>query len=287
MPSFDLVEPHSFEDAFDLLGAEGEVVRPLGGGTALMLMMKAQLFKPDRLVGLRHLDQALKGVALDPALPLVRIGARTTFEELERAPEIVAHFPVIGTTMKTLANVRVRSVATIGGNLAHGDPHLDLPPVWTALAADVVIRGPAGERTVPVEEIFAGYYETTVAQDELIVELRVPIRPGWRTSYTKVTTRSAHDWPALGIALSVASKGRVVEDIRLVLSAAVDRQLRLRAAEDLLRGTEIDDRLLDDVGAAAVRDADIGSDSRGSARYKQHLLRVYLRRALEAIIGDA
>ena len=295
MPSFDLVEPHSFEDAFDLLGAEGEVVRPLGGGTALMLMMKA------RGVPARPASSAC-GISIKALTGGSRVGADVApscasarwtplSDELERsAGGRQAHFAavIVRHDADGSSNVRVRNVATIGGNLAHGDPHMDLPPVMDGARRQrsSSSAGAAGERTVPVEEIFAGYYETTVAQDELIVELLVPVRPGWRTSYTKVTTRSAHDWPALGIALSVALKGRVVEDIRLVLSAAVDRQLRLRAAEDLLRGTEIDDRLLDDVGAAAVREADIGSDSRGSARYKQHLLRVYLRRALEAIIGD-
>ena len=287
MPSFDLVEARSFEDAFRLLSAEDEVVRPLGGGTALMLMMKAQLFKPDRLVDLRPLDGALKDISLAADGTYLRIGARTTLAELEHSAMVAAHFPVVTKTMKTLANVRVRNVATVGGNLAHGDPHLDLPPVWTSLAARVIVRGPAGERTMPVEDLFVGYYETTLAQDELIAAVHVPIRPGWEASYTKITTRSAHDWPALGIAISARREGRCFDDLRIVLSAAVDCQLRLTAAEDVLRGKAMDAALLEAAGVAAARAAEIDSDSRGSAAYKRRLLHVHLKRALEAMLGDA
>ena len=188
--------------------------------------------------------------------------------------------------MKTLANVRVRNVATIGGNLAHGDPHLDLPPIWVALDAKALIVGSAGERTVPVAEIFAGYYQTNLANDELIAELDVPVRPNWHSRYVKVTTRAAHDWPALGLSISLDLDGRRVKDLRLVLSAAVDRPVRLAAAEAVLRGRDIEESVLRRAGEAAVGEVDIESDSRGSADYKQHLLQVHLRRAIEAIAAE-
>jgi carbon-monoxide dehydrogenase medium subunit len=189
--------------------------------------------------------------------------------------------------MKTLANARVRNVATVGGNLAHGDPHLDLPPVWTALDAEVSIIGPNGTRDIPVGELFAGYYETTLEADELIAEIRVPVKPGWRSAYVKITTRAAHDWPALGISLSAKVDGRRIEDLRLVLSACIDCQQRLSDAEDVLRGAEIDDAVLARAGAAAVDEVHIESDSRGSAGYKKQLLRVHLARAVKALIANA
>ena len=172
--------------------------------------------------------------------------------------------------MKTLANVRVRNVATVGGNLAHADPHLDLPPVWMSLGAKVVIVGPDGERVIPVEDLFVGYYETTLNNNELIAELEVPVRPGWRSTYVKVTTRAAHDWPALGIALSAEIDGWQIKDLSLVLSAAV----------------EIDATLLRRAGEAAVAETHIESDSQGSASYKQHLLRVHLGRAIQSMAAE-
>ncbi|MDB5649102.1 MAG: xanthine dehydrogenase family protein subunit [Hyphomicrobiales bacterium] len=285
MASFELVEPTNLQDAFALLDDEDPAVRPFGGGTALMLMMKAQLFKPVRLVSLRLLGQQFDGIALSADKSSFRIGAMTTFSQLEHSAEIATYLPVITKTMRTLANVRVRNVATIGGNLAHGDPHLDLPPVWLALGAKALIINKTGERLIPVEEIFAGYYETTLEQGDLIAELHVPVRPGWRSHYAKVTTRAEHDWPALGIAVSVLSEGGRVKGASLVLSAAVDRPTRLVAAENILRGATLDDAVLRAAGEAAVEEVHIETDNRGSAAYKKHLLRVHLGRAIQTVTG--
>lgn len=286
MSSFEFVEPHSLDEAFALLDAEDPAVRPIGGGTALMLMMKSQIYKPRRLVSLRHLGNRFSGIALSADGGSFRIGATTTFAELEYSPAIRAHLPVIPQVMKTLANVRVRNVATVGGNIAHADPHLDLPPMLVALGAKALIVKSGAERIVPVEEIFAGYYQTHLANDELIAELEVPVRPRWRSRYVKVTTRAAHDWPAIGLSLSLDLDCRKVNDLRIVLSAAVDRPIRLTAAETLLRGNEIDDGSIRRAADAAIGEVEIESDSRGSADYKLHLLQVHFRRAIEAIVAE-
>ena len=286
MASFDVLEPRTLEETFSLLDPEDPAVRPIGGGTALMLMMKAQIYKPTRLVSLRRLNGMFSGIDLKPDGSAFRIGAMTTFSELEHSPEIARRLPVITRTMKTLANVRVRNVATVGGNLAHADPHLDLPPVWFALNAKVKVVGRKGERVMPVEDIFVGYYETTLANDDLIAEIEVPVREGWRSHYVKITTRAAHDWPALGLTLSVLFDRATVKDIRLVLSAAVDRPIRLNAAEKELRGATISDAVLGRAGEAAAAETDMESDMRGSADYKKHLLRVHLRRAMQALAAE-
>jgi carbon-monoxide dehydrogenase medium subunit len=282
---FDLAEPRTLDETFHLLDHGDPAIRPIGGGTALMLMMKAQIFKPIRLVSLRHLGAPFAGFSLGVDGVSLRVGSMTTFAELEHSPIVKMHFPVVVKTMQTLANVRVRNVATVGGNLAHGDPHLDLPPVWMALAAEARVISKVGERVIPVEDIFAGYYETTIADGELLAELRVPIRPTWRSTYVKVTTRAIHDWPALGIAVSAEFDGARVNDLRIVLSAALDKPTRLVAAEQVLRGQMVDHATLAHAGDAAVAEVDIETDSRGSAAYKNHLLRVHLARAIQSIAG--
>jgi aerobic carbon-monoxide dehydrogenase medium subunit len=286
MSSFEIVEPRSVEEAFGFLAGDDPAIRPIAGGTALMLMMKAQVFRPVRLVSLRALDGRFAGVTPSERGTTVRIGAMTTFTTLERSADVRRCFPVIAETMRTLANVRVRNVATVGGNLAHADPHLDLPPVWIALGAEAVILSPGQERIVPVEDIFVGYYETNLRHDDLIAELRVPIRPAWRTTYVKVTPRSAHDWPALGLAISAALQDRQISDVRIVLSAATDRPTRLAAAEATLRAGGVDDATLRRAGDAAAEEAVIESDDRGSSDYKKRLLRVYLGRAMRKLAGD-
>jgi carbon-monoxide dehydrogenase medium subunit len=285
MAMFDLAEPRTLDETFHLLDHGDPAIRPIGGGTALMLMIKAQIFKPIRLVSLRHLGDPFAGFALSDDGSSLRLGAMTTFADLEHSPLVKMHLPVVVKTMQTLANVRVRNVATVGGNLAHGDPHLDLPPVWMALAAEARIVSRAGQRIVPVEDIFVGYYETTIADGELIAELRVPIRPTWRSTYVEVTTRAIHDWPALGIAVSAEFVGARVNDLRIVLSAALDKPTRLVGAEQALRGQDVDQATLARAGDAAVAEVDIETDSRGSAAYKNHLLRVHLARAVQSIAG--
>jgi carbon-monoxide dehydrogenase medium subunit len=286
MASFQIVEPSSLEGCFAALDRDEPAVRPVGGGTALMLMMKAQLFRPVRLVSLRRAGPRFFGIAATDDDRFFRIGAMTTFSEIEHSLELRVHFPVVARTMQTLANVRVRNVATVGGNLAHADPHLDLPPVWVALDAEAIIANPTGERTIPVEDIFLGYYETILQHNDLITELRVPVRPSWRATYCKVTTRAAHDWPALGLALAAEIKENVFNDVRIVLSAAIDKPTRLVRAEAVLRGAMANETNIRHAAEIAVEETEIESDSRGSAAYKKHLLGIYFARAMQSIVQE-
>ena len=285
MNAFELVEPRTIEDAFGFLRDADVGIRPMGGGTALMLMMKAQLFTPARLVSLRLIDE-LKGIRLDDAAGVCRIGAMTTFSELENSKIIADRFPIVTRAMADLANVRVRNVATVGGNIAHGDPHLDLPPIWTALDVEVVLRSAAGRRAAPIQDIFAGYYATTISDGELISEIRVPIRPNRRATYVKVTTRAIHDWPALGISIAVTVQEGRFKDARLVLSAAVDRPTRLFAAEAALEGGNDIEAAITAAALAAAIDVEMESDARGSVDFKKQLLRVHLTRALRNLVRE-
>jgi carbon-monoxide dehydrogenase medium subunit len=203
---------------------------------------------------------------------------------LERSATVRAHAPVITRAMRTLSNIRVRNVATIGGSLAHADPHMDMPPVLIALGAHVVAASPAGERTIPVEKLFAGYYETVLARNELITSVIIPAQGARRAAYLKCTTRAVHDWPALGVAVTVESDGASVRDARVVVSAATETPTRLATAEQALRGGTAGDALWRQAGEAAAAEAQTISDGQGSAAYKRQLVRVYVARALAAAL---
>ena len=143
MTPFELNEPVSLKEAIALIDPDDPDVRPIAGGTALMLMMKAGVFRPRRLVSLRKLGDKFARIAATPSGELT-IGALAPLSALEHSPEVARHAPVIVRTMKRLSNVRVRNVATVGGALAHGDPHMDLPPVLIALGAHHHRRGRIG-----------------------------------------------------------------------------------------------------------------------------------------------
>ena len=285
MTPFELLEPTSFKEAIGLLDPDDPSTRPFAGGTALMLMMKAGVFHPTRLISLGKVEERFSRIMAGPDGDL-RIGAMATLSAVEHSAIVALGAPVIGRTMKRLSNVRVRNVATIGGTLAHGDPHMDLPPVLIALGASVVVTGPSGDRTIPLESLFTGYYETALARDELIAELRIPPQGLRRTVYLKCTTGSADDWPALGVAASIEADESGIQSIALVVSAATEKPTRLKAAEAALAGTQATDAVLRHAGDAAVAEADVVGDVRGSAPYKRELLRVYVARAVRQALAS-
>jgi len=225
----------------------------MSGGTALMLMMKAGVLRPARLVSLRRLGLD----RLEVVNGELCIGSMVTLRALEKSPLVAKGWPVITRTLRTLSNVRVRNVATLGGHLAHGDPHMDLPPLLSVLGASVAIAGPKGERNAPVETLYAGYLETTLGAGEIITRITVPAMGSRRAAYLKCTTRSADDWPALGVAVLVDG-----QKTDIVVGAATDKPTRLASVE----------------AAEGLR---IESDLHGSAEYKKQLLRVYLKRAID------
>jgi carbon-monoxide dehydrogenase medium subunit len=249
MRPFELAEPSSLAEALKLLDAAD--TRPLSGGTALMLMMKAGVLRPARLVSLRKL-----GLDRIEANGGLRIGAMTTLRSLETDARVKKSWPVIARALRTLSNVRVRNVATVGGALAHADPHMDLPPLLAALGAKVTVEGKGGPRVLPVEDLYAGYLETTLKPAELITHVEVPALGKRRAAYLKCTTRSADDWPAVGVAVMLG------EDDRIFVCAATDRPTRIGSEKD-------------------IGNLKIEGDQHGSAAYKRHLLKIFLGRAID------
>jgi carbon-monoxide dehydrogenase medium subunit len=285
MIPFELAEPTSLAAALKLLDPDDETVRPMAGGTALMLMMKAGVFRPHKLVSLRKIESKYSGIAA--AADGLRIGAMTTLNAVERSAEVKKHAPVVTRTMRTLSNVRVRNVATVGGALAHGDPHMDLPPVLMALGATLTVVGPKGERKLALEDLFSGYYETVLDKNELISEVHVPTQGAKKAAYMKVTTGSADDWPALGVAVAIEADGKAIKSARVVGSAATAKATRLTTAEAVLNGKSVDDKLLQAAGEAAVAECEFIADVRGSVSYKRELMRVYIGRAVRTAMQGA
>jgi carbon-monoxide dehydrogenase medium subunit len=286
MSPFALEEPASLSEALALLDPDDPAVRAIAGGTALMLMMKSGLYRPQRLVSLRRLGPTLTGIqaAADGG---IEIGAMVRLAEIERSAAIRVAAPVIAETLLTHSNVRVRNVATIGGNLAHADPHMDLPPVLIALGAEVDVAGPAGERAVAVEDLFTGYLETVLANNELITAVSIPPQTGRHAVYVKCTARTADDWPALGLALSVRAEDGILHDARIAIGAATETARRLPQAEATLAGRAVSDATLREAGRAAAAEALVVADHHGSAAYKRVLIEVHLQRALRRALDGA
>lgn len=282
---FDLVRPGTLSEALDLLADDDPTVRPFSGGTALMLMMKSGVFKPTRLVDLSGLEDALGGIAPDAAGGL-KIGGLARLSDLGASADVLKIAPVITHAIPRLSNVRVRNAARVGGCLAHGDPHMDLPPILASLRASVTIVRRAGSRSLPVEDLYVGYYQTLLGQGEIITEVHVPAQAGWQSVYRKTTVRTYDDWPALGVAVSLRKEGAVVREARVIVSAATEKVTRLRDVEALLEGAGLDSELCRKAGERAAATVDTVDDVQGSAAYKKILIEVELCRALEAFLEE-
>ena len=281
---FELIEPEELSDALALLDPEDPSVRAIAGGTTLMLMIKSGLLRPKRLVSLRRIEGDFTAIRTSPEGEL-RIGAMARLTDLEHSVELRHAVPVIAETLLTHSNVRVRNVATIGGNLAHADPHMDLPPVLIALGARVAAAGPNGRRPIAVEDLVSGYYQTVLANNELITDLVIPPQGRRRAIYIKCTTRSADDWPALGVAVSLDAADHIVRDARVVISSATEKATRLPSVEAPLRSGAISDGLLREAAHAAAAEAAVVADDQGSAGFKKQLVKVYVERALRRALG--
>jgi carbon-monoxide dehydrogenase medium subunit len=287
MTPFDFVRPQSLSQAVALLDPDDPHVLPVGGATALIQMMKVGVLRPTRLVFLDRVESVHSEIRVD-AQGNLHLGGLARLSALEHSSLVQQGWPVLTGALHNLANVRVRNVATVGGCMAHADPHMDLPPILSALGAHAVVLGPQGERVVPIEALHIGYYEVALARNELIAKVVVPPMGSKRAAYSKVTTRVKHDWPALGLAVSLtlANDGSLGE-VSLVLGAVMDKPTRLVSVENLLRGAKPNDKVLSEAGAAAAASLDIVGDTHGSASYKKQLLRTYIGRTVRQALGAA
>jgi carbon-monoxide dehydrogenase medium subunit len=285
MRPFDLLDPSTVEEATALLAEHGGDARLIAGGAMLMILLRERLMAPRALVSTLSI-RGLSGIrAVDGGL---HIGANTTLRDVERSAAVRLTFPVLAEATRLVGNVRVRTVATVGGHLAQADPHLDLPPVLAALGASVETVSPRGRRTLPLDSLLVAYYETCLEPDEMIVSLQLPSPPpGLHGVYLKYCSLSPNDWPTLGVvALLRAENGRFAE-ARVVVGGVSERPLRLADAEALLVGSEASEVVFSEVGRRYADSADPIPDVRGSVEYKRQVTAVYVRRALAAAAARA
>jgi aerobic carbon-monoxide dehydrogenase medium subunit len=281
MRAFDLLQPSSVDEAVSLLQERGEDAQLIGGGAMLSILLRQRVVSPKCLVSLLGITDLER---IERAEDGLHLGAIATLRAIESSNIVRERVPVLAEAVHLVGNVRVRNVATIGGHLAHADIHLDLPPVLTALGAVVVTRGPAGERRIPIDELFVGYYETALVPGEMIAAIQLPYQPaGLHGAYLKYCTLSPNDWPTVGVA-AFLSEDRA--DVRIVAGSVAERPLRLPEAEALIRA-ELSSRAIAETGRMYAEAADPVDDVRGSADYKRRVTGVFVRRAIEAAAGRA
>lgn len=286
---FALHRPASAEEACDLLSRLGEDAVPYAGGTELLLLMKEGLLRPRHLVDVKRipgLDAIVDGGAD------VTIGAVVTHRAVERSAAVRARCPVLAAVARHVANIRVRNVGTVGGNLAFADPHSDLATLFLALDARVQLASPRGRRELSLDDFVRGPWETARAADELLTS--VTLTPWPERTAAAYVKFGVHERPTLGVAVALrlepaANGAASVAEARLAIGCVDPRPARVPAAEARLRGCPVAD--LEDsvaeVGARAAASVDPADDLYGSADYKREMVAVFTRRALRAAAGRA
>ena len=286
MSDFNWREPETLEEVLAILAQEEETLL-LAGGTALGLMIQQDMVPSCTLVSLRKLqqDSDLTRVWREEN-GTVHIGALATLRELERFEALNSWAPVLVTAARQVANPRIRNVATLGGHLAYGEPHLDLPPVLLAMGASARIRSQEGERRIALSELLRGYYSTTLDPGEILLEVTFPEQTSrWQGSYVRYTASAADDWPMLGLASFIEIDGDALKDMRLVVAGICPAPTRLRAVEAMLCAQRLTPSLIDEAARTATEQFEILDDLRGSAWYKKQILQVLIRRALQRLTG--
>lgn len=283
MNAFSVLTPSTFAEAVKLLAA-GDDMEVIAGGTSLVNMMKQRLLAPETLVSLHRVDEKRSSEIIDGALSL---GALMTLRDAETDPLVREHFPVLIETLREVASVRIRNMATLGGALAHADPNQDTPVALMALDASVVSTGPGGEAVRSLSDFYVDYYETRLEPGELITDVLIPL-PHARSasSFVKFLPRSKEDYGVVTVAthVALAEDGRC-EACRIALGCVGMTVLRARDAEGSLTGESIDEALIEMAANLAMEITDPIADARGSAGYKKKMAGVFVRRALNQTLA--
>ncbi len=284
MGSFDFSQAHSVEEACQLLARTGG--RVIAGGTDIVPQLRDGRFRADTLVDLSRIDD-LRYIRRDGEE--ISIGALSTYTEMHESPLLQSSAALLAETSGMVGGIQTQNRGTLGGNIANASPAGDMLPPLLALNAVVDLVSSSGSRSLPLEEFLIGPGKTTLAPGEIICQVRfAPLPSGTRSLFTRLGNRQ-------GMVISVVSAAVVlqvdsdntVSDVRIALGAVAPTAIRCTAAEELLRGQIMDAGRLEAAAEVAVQASRPIDDVRASARYRRHVVRILVRRALQELYSGS
>jgi aerobic carbon-monoxide dehydrogenase medium subunit len=283
--AFEYHAPSTLGEATALLTKLGDDAKVLSGGQSLIPLMKLRLANPAHLVDINGIP-GLSGIRESDGV--LKIGALTRESELEESQIVRSRYPLLHDTSRVIADPLVRNLATVGGNLAHGDPANDHPATMLALGAEIVAVGPKGERRVPIASFFTGPFETSLRPDEILTEIRVP-SPAARSggAYLKLE-RKVGDFATAAVAVQVTlGANGACESVGIGLTNVGLTPIKATKAEASLKGVTPDEAAIKRAAALAAEAAEPSEDLRGSVEYKKDLVRILTIRALRKAVERA
>ena len=274
---FDYHAPKTLPEALALLGQLGDEAKVLSGGQSLLPLLKLRFAQPVHLVDIGRIP-GLDYIKEEGGF--LRIGALVRESALETSPLIASKYPILADTAAVIADPIVRNLATVCGNLAHGDPANDHPATMLALGAELVATGAKGPRTIPIAQFFTGLFTTALQPNEVLTEIRIPVPPpGSGGAYLKLE-RKVGDFATAGVAAFLVLKGGVIERAGIGITNAGPTPIKAEAAEKSLLGKKADAAAFAEAARLAAAATRPNPDRRGSTEYKQEMARVLSIRAL-------
>lgn len=273
---------HSVDEALDLLSQHADDAKILAGGHSLIPAMKLRLNQPGSLIDIGRIKE-LRYIKLDGAH--IAIGAGTTHDDIANSELLQKHIPMLPQAAELIGDVQVRNVGTLGGSIAHADPAADWPASIIASDASIVVRSKSGERVIPAGEFFVGFFTTALQTGEIITEIRIPVpAANTHSSYHKFM-QPASRFAITGCAAVVTVNNGVCENVRVAFTGVADTPFRDAKVEAALTGKAPSAENIKAAADLAADGVDLLSDNSASAEYRQHLARVYAKRALTEAIG--
>ena len=281
---FDYHAPQTLDEAIALLGRLGDTAKILAGGQSLIPAMRFRLALPEVLVDIGRIRDL---AYVEERGDHLAIGAMAREHALEASPVVAASYQLLLYTARVIADPLVRNKATVGGNLAHADPANDHPATMLAYGAQVVARGAKGTRTIAIDDLFTGLFETSLAPGEILTEIRIP-KPAKASggAYLKIE-RKVGDYAVAAVAVQLELAGAAVKTIRIGLTNVSSVPMRAKNAEAALAGKQPTDDVLEAAGKAAAAECDPSADLRGQIDYKRDLVRVLIKRAVRRAVERA
>ena len=277
---FDYFDPTSTQETIDLLAKYGDDAKLLAGGQSLLPMMKLRLASPSVIIDLWRIP-GLSYIGEENGV--IAIGAMTTHYAIQTSELVQSKIPILEQAAKVVGDPLVRNLGTIGGSAAHAAPNADYPAVLVALQAEFRVAGPRGVRTIGSKEFFKDVFTTSLQNDEILSEVRIPIpRTNSSGCYSKLSRRGT-DFAVVSVAVLVRRKeDGACESAEIVLGGVGNVPVRATNAENVLRGERLTEQLIDQAGEAAVEGLDPSSDVQADAQYRTDVSKVYVKRALRA-----
>jgi aerobic carbon-monoxide dehydrogenase medium subunit len=284
-PSFEYLRPKTIPEAVAMLKEHGAEAKILSGGQSLIPMMKLRLARPGFLIDINCIA-GLSYVREEGGY--LKIGGLTREAELEASPLVRTRYPILLDTAHVIADPQVRNMATVGGNLAHGDPANDHPATMIALGAQVVATGPKGERVISIESFFLSLFSTALQQEEILTEIRIPAPPARSGGAYFKMERKVGDFATAAVAVQLTQDDKgTCQKVGIGLTNVGPTPVKARKAEQFLRGKKLDEANIKQAAQLAADESAPSPDLRGPVEYKKGLVKELTKRALTRALERA